>query len=220
MICTAQPAVDLNGTACDLYGFEACRKVFDIAGDSPVLVEEIGGPDAEAMAVAGVAGAEAALEADTEPEPVVVAVTEGVVVELETAGPETDIPAETPVAAVPDAPAEATVAAALDPVTAPVVVAEGDEVGGEAGPEVATEQETLTIAAVSPDVAVPAEPVPPAAGADEGPEGTEEAAASETDNADEDGPTSRHDAGPAPAVPATAAFRGDGTLILPDVALQ
>jgi hypothetical protein len=45
-------ALDLHGTACGLYGFEACRKVFRIADDSFELVEELSGPAAEAAMAA------------------------------------------------------------------------------------------------------------------------------------------------------------------------
>lgn len=51
-------ALDLHGTACGLYGFEACRKVFDITGDNFALIEELGGEAAEAaMAEDDTAGA-------------------------------------------------------------------------------------------------------------------------------------------------------------------
>jgi hypothetical protein len=45
-------ALDLHGTACGLYGFEACRKVFDITGDNFALLEELGGEAAEAAMAA------------------------------------------------------------------------------------------------------------------------------------------------------------------------
>ncbi|GKY88179.1 hypothetical protein [Sinisalibacter aestuarii] len=45
-------ALDLHGTACGLYGFEACRKVFRIADDSFALVEELSGVAAEAAMAA------------------------------------------------------------------------------------------------------------------------------------------------------------------------
>lgn len=45
-------ALDLHGTACGLYGFEACRKVFRISDDSFALVEEIAGARAEAAQTA------------------------------------------------------------------------------------------------------------------------------------------------------------------------
>lgn len=77
---SAQPggllALDLHGTACGLYGFEACRKVFRIGDDSFALVQELAGAEAEAAmaadraatagtAAAGGAGAEAGREADS-----------------------------------------------------------------------------------------------------------------------------------------------------------
>ena len=53
---TVQPggrlALDLHGTACGLYGFEACRKVFDISGDNFALLEELAGEAAEAAMAA------------------------------------------------------------------------------------------------------------------------------------------------------------------------
>ncbi len=76
---TAMPggrlALDLHGTACGLYGFEACRKVFDITGDNFTLLEELGGEAAEAaMAAEEGAADEPASDASggdatSEPEP-------------------------------------------------------------------------------------------------------------------------------------------------------
>lgn len=48
-------ALDLHGTACGLYGFEACRKVFRIADDSFSLVETLAGEAAEAAQAADIA---------------------------------------------------------------------------------------------------------------------------------------------------------------------
>lgn len=166
-------ALDLHGTACGLYGFEACRKVYDVVADAPVLVEEIAGPGAETVEIAGVdpdgpAGADAA-------DPAPAAATEtAVVVEVE------DDPA---------AEAEAD---------APVTVAAADP--AEATPPVA-DAEAAVVSAAVPAVS-----------------GATPAAA----QGDDEGPTSRHLAGPAPTVPADAEFRGDGTMIVPeaDVALQ
>lgn len=45
-------ALDLHGSACGLYGFEACRKVFDITGDNFTLIEELAGAAAEAAMAA------------------------------------------------------------------------------------------------------------------------------------------------------------------------
>ncbi len=51
-------ALDLHGTACGLYGFEACRKIFDITDDNFTLVEELAGTVAEdAMAADEATGA-------------------------------------------------------------------------------------------------------------------------------------------------------------------
>jgi hypothetical protein len=58
-------ALDLHGTACGLYGFEACRKVFDITGDNFALLEELGGEAAEAAMAAD--DADAAGEGDATP---------------------------------------------------------------------------------------------------------------------------------------------------------
>ncbi|OIP84903.1 MAG: hypothetical protein AUK37_05120 [Rhodobacterales bacterium CG2_30_65_12] len=67
---TAQPggllALDLHGTACGLYGFEACRKVFRIADDSFALVEEIAGIAAQAAQAADRAAARAEAEPKAE----------------------------------------------------------------------------------------------------------------------------------------------------------
>lgn len=74
---TAKPdgllALDLHGTACGLYGFEACRKVFRISDDSFALVDEIAGTAAEAAQAADrtmpapepAASADAAADPDT-----------------------------------------------------------------------------------------------------------------------------------------------------------
>ncbi|PIE08030.1 MAG: hypothetical protein CSA74_04175 [Rhodobacterales bacterium] len=59
-------ALDMDGAACGLYGFEACRKVFDIAGDAPVLAEEMAGPGAETVAIGGDAGPETGPETGAE----------------------------------------------------------------------------------------------------------------------------------------------------------
>ncbi|HHC29557.1 MAG TPA: hypothetical protein ENK80_03195 [Rhodobacterales bacterium] len=48
-------ALDLHGTACGLYGFEACRKVFRIADDSFALVDTFAGEAAEAAQAADLA---------------------------------------------------------------------------------------------------------------------------------------------------------------------
>ncbi|RME17744.1 MAG: hypothetical protein D6801_02800 [Alphaproteobacteria bacterium] len=50
-------ALDLHGSACGLYGFEACRKEFRIADDSFALVAEYAGAEAEARMAADRAGA-------------------------------------------------------------------------------------------------------------------------------------------------------------------
>ncbi len=268
-------ALDLHGTACGLYGFEACRKVFDVAGDAPVLVEELAGPGAEAMAAAGIDPAAPETPAAETPEAgadevaaVVVAVTEGVEivpeVPAETA-PVAEVPAETvaalevpaetapvpevpvepaPVAEVPaetapvpEVPGETAVAAAAEAVADPAQAAPAAEGAtpavAETGPAAdpaadpaprtaqaepviepatgaAAETEPMTLAAVTPEKAPPAQP---AAQPDKG---SAEAAADRQD----DGPSSRHAAGPAPAVAEDAAFRGDGTLIRPDDTLR
>jgi|GEM_PF-3520188 len=222
-------ALDLHGTACGLYGFEACRKVFDIAGNAPVLVEEIAGPEAETMTVASTGDAEDAegaedAEADPDaPEAVVVAVTEGVTVEPEAVAPAVEaadepviveIPAaDAPVVEIPVADAPAAPAAAT-PDTAPEAA---PDTAPEAAPDTAPEAETVTIAAVTPEAA-PVVPAAPDPTADAGTEAVIVTAAA-TSDADE-GPSSRHDAGPAPAVPASAEFRGDGTLVVPEEAGQ
>ena len=56
-------ALDLHGTACGLYGFEACRKVFRISDDSFALVDELAGEAAEAAQAADLEAAEAEDEA-------------------------------------------------------------------------------------------------------------------------------------------------------------
>ena len=226
-------ALDLHGTACGLYGFEACRKVFDVAGDAPVLVEEIGGPDAEAMAVAGAqdAAVEPAPEPAAEPTAVVVAVTEGLEVAPEATGPADAAPettiagveiadeaaeeaaeeasVEAPEEAPVETPAETQRAAAPDPAA---TLAVEDEAVATAVIEGAAEADAMTVAAVAA-----ASPVPEAS-APNADEGTEEAPAAASQ--DDDGPTSRHNAGPAPAVSQTAEWRGDGTMVMPEVALQ
>lgn len=244
-------ALDLHGTACGLYGFEACRKVFDIAGDSPVLVEEIAGPEAETMTVARVeapegtvapadadAGADAAQDVgedtgdkDTGEEVTgeevtgeegtgedagvaVVAVTEGVKVEPEGVAAPPQAPAGAP---VPEAaPAAPEIAGETGGVAAGAEAApSGSEPAVVATPAPASEGENLALAAVAPEAAPPVPtPAPPADSG--GDAGVVLAAASGED----EGPTSRHDAGPAPAVPADARFRGDGTLVVPDEAGQ
>ncbi len=91
-------ALDMHGSACGLYGFEACRQVFDIAGDAPVLAEEMSGPNAETVTIGGDAEAAAAAAdgAETAAEaadgavaegaaPVVVAESDGVTVTPEAA---------------------------------------------------------------------------------------------------------------------------------------
>ena len=69
----AQPggrlALDLHGTACGLYGFEACRKVFDITGDNFTLLEELGGEAAEAAMAAEDVAAETGGEVAQAPAP-------------------------------------------------------------------------------------------------------------------------------------------------------
>ena len=209
-------ALDLNGSDCGLYGFEACRKVFDIAGDAPVLVEEIGGPDAETMALASADAAETEAEAEPEAAPVAAAVTEATEAEPET-GTE---PAPLVVAATEGADVETDTTAAVADVpeeapdtTAVEAVAEAEPVA-EPATEAAAEDDTLTIAAVTPE-ASPVEPTPSSTATEAGTD-----AAMAASESDDDGPTSRHDAGPAPAVPLTAEWRGDGTLILPEVVLQ
>lgn len=210
-------ALDLHGTACGLYGFEACRKVFDIAGDSPVLVEEIAGPEAETVDIAGTAdGAAAVADAGA----TVVAVTEGVTVAPETAAVETpaatpveetpvetavvETPVETPVGETP-AP-EPDVVAAADPAPEPEP-APASAPAETPAPEPTPDAGDVTVAAVAPEVVIPAPVVEPAALA---------ALAA----GDDEGPTSRHDAGPAPALPDTVRFNGDGTLFVPEEAAQ
>ena len=204
-------ALDLNGTACGLYGFEACRKVFDIAGNAPVLVEEIAGPEAETMTVASTGDAEDAEGAEADPDAptdatgaVVVAVTEGVTVEPEAVAPAVEAADEPVIVEIPAA-------------DAPVVEIAVAEAPAAATPDTAPEAETVAIAAVTPEAA-PVVPAAPDPTADAGTEAVIVTAAA-TSDADE-GPSSRHDAGPAPAVPASAEFRGDGTLVVPEEAVQ
>ena len=210
-------ALDMHGTACGLYGFEACRKVFDIAGDAPVLVEEIAGPEAETVTIAGPAeaGVDAgatvvAMSDGVTVEPEAVAVEPGAETAVETAvAPAAETPAEpAPAAAAPevvaveDAPVEAPAEAAA-PAEAPAVATA--ETAPAPGPAPVPEPEEMTVATVSPEV------TPPAA-----PEAGPAAATVPVAFGDEDGPTSRHDAGPAPTLPEGVRFNGDGTLLVPE----
>jgi len=250
-------ALDLHGTACGLYGFEACRKVFDVAGDSPVLVEEIAGPEAETMTVAkaGAAAAEDteegaaegagenALEAEGEDAgALVVAVTEGVTVEPEPGATEggtepgaAEGGTEQGAAVAPPAPEAAPVVPGLGESSpdgaAPDSAAPASEAPAtEAPPTETPEDENVAVAALTPEAAPTPEPTPspaptpsptpaaePMADAGGNADAVPTAAAG---GDDEEGPTSRHDAGPAPAVPADARFRGDGTRVLPEETAQ
>ncbi len=59
----ARLALDLHGTACGLYGFEACRKVFDISSGELVLLETLAGEAALAAMEADAAGDEVSTSA-------------------------------------------------------------------------------------------------------------------------------------------------------------
>ena len=232
-------ALDLHGSACGLYGFEACRKVFDIAGDAPVLVEEIAGPDAETMTVAGADP----VGTDTEPgtevavttaEPVVVAESDGVAIALDTETEETGIAAtaESPAADIAmEVTAPDTDAAVETDTTAMAIAVDATEETDVAvtvpTPDAASVAEPVTLALATPGAsetlvladennaeAVAPEPSPePNLGPSPEPN-LEPAAALAADGVD--GPSSRHMAGPAPSLPEGARFRGDGTLIKPD----
>ena len=215
-------ALDMHGTACGLYGFEACRKVFDIAGDAPVLVEEIAGPEAETVTIAG--PAEAGADAAEATGATVVAVSEGVTVEPEAVavataeaapvepGPAPEPEAQAVAEAPTTAPVEETVAAAevvRDPAPetdAATALAPAPDAG--AGP--APQSDEVTVAAASPEGTPPAAPAANPAAVTTAAGGW----------GDDDGPTSRHDAGPAPALPEGVTFNGDGTLFVPEDAAQ
>jgi hypothetical protein len=148
---SAQPggllALDLHGTACGLYGFEACRKVFRISDDSFALVGELSGEAAEAAQAADRVAAgkttrppvEAAPPAAPEPEPAARGDTE-------TETPATPEPAATPAPA--PAPGDATperAGAIRQP--APREAPASDAAGaGDAGQETAPAPDLATMA--------------------------------------------------------------------------